>query len=222
MAANPANITVNQINPLSFRLEGQTKPGAGLLVTVEFTATPTSFAPPLFDVTTETVENDTLESIAARLADALNGHDGVPLQTTLGGSQVTVKAPVGVSFAISNVTVTAVDDHQYFDDWVRGGIQIAVVPNAHGSGTLGCIATTAPTSDYPQGKVVGLTNHHVVRPETTSETNLAAALDPSNSAQIVVSSKDGKPITPRSVLAVTISNSSFSAEAEYLTVQGNA
>jgi len=221
MAANPNNIIYTPVSSKSFRLDGQPKPGAGLLVTVEFTATPTSFKPPLFAITKETSENDTLESIAARFTDDFNSHDGLGLQALRGGSQVTVTEQAGGTFAISNVTITAVDDHKYFDDWVRGGIQIAVVPDAHGSGTLGCIATTKPTLAFPQGQVVGLTNHHVVRPETTSDTNLAAALDPTNSTQIIVKSTDGKPITPRSVLAVVISNSSLSAEAEYLTVEGN-
>jgi len=224
MPGNPSNITYTPISALSFRLDGQTKPGAGLLVTVEFTATPTSLIPPMFAVTVETGESETLENIATRLANELTGHDGVALQATTGGSQVTVTPAPGGTFVLGNVTITAIDDHQYFDDWVRGGIQIAVAPDAQGSGTLGCIATTTPTPAFPQGRVVAITNHHVVRPDATSATNLVATLNPAITGQFTLTSSDGQPIKARSVLAVLIYDAACQviiAEAEYLTVSGD-
>ena len=223
MAANPSNITVTTVSPLSFRLEGQTKPGEGLLITVEFTMTPTAAVPPSLVVTCETQEWDTLESIATNL---VSGFNTLGITATRGGSQVNVTVPAGGTFQITNVTITAIDDHQYFDDWVRGGIQLALVPRTRGSGTLGCIATTAPTPDYPQGRVVALTNHHVVRPDTTAPTNLVARQG-ATIGQIVLKSSDTNPLTEHSALAVRIldpadpTGKTAIDEAEYLTVNGD-
>lgn len=222
MASNPSNITVNQINALSFRLEGEPKPGAGLLVTVEFTVNPVPDVPPSFAIAYETREYDTLESIARGLTDRFNAQG---INVTRGGAQLTLTPPAGITIQITNVPeVTAVDDHQYFDDWVRGGIQLAPASAGGDFGTLGCIATTAPTSDYPQGRVVALTNHHVVRPKTTAPTNLVTKRG-ANAQQIVLASSDGGPITERSVLSVAITPDPTAKtdvdEAEYLTAKGD-
>src|SRR5262249_35634739 len=113
------------------------------------------------------------------------------------------------------------DDHQYFDQWVRGGIQLALKDRPLGSGTLGCLATTAPTAADPQGKVVAITNHHVVRPDTNGTTNLVAVPNPAVNGQFLISSKDGHPITPNSVLSVSITLATGTADALYLTVAGD-
>jgi hypothetical protein len=223
MAANPANMVATvSANQLAFTLSGQNEPGAGLILWIEFTATPAA-APGFFVIPCETYGSDTLASIATRIAGRFSGHGGLAgLTAAAVGPTVTVTPPTGGTLAITNAYVTAIDDHQYFDQWVRGGIQLALKGRVQGSGTLGCLATTAPTAADPQGKVVAITNHHVVRPDTNGATNLAAVPNAAVNGQFLISSNDGHPITPRSVLSVAITVATGTAEALYLTVQGDS
>jgi hypothetical protein len=191
------------------------------LVIVEFTITPVPDVPPSFAAAYETRDFDTLESIARGLTDRFNAQG---VNVTRGGTQLTLNPPAGITIQITKVGVTAVDDHQYFDDWVRGGIQLAPSSAGGDFGTLGCIATTAPTADYPQGRVVALTNHHVVRPKTIAPTNLVTKQG-ADAQQIVLASGDGGPITERSVLSVAITTDPTAKtdanEVEYLTAKGD-
>ncbi len=220
MAANPANLTA-AIGPdaHSITFSGKTKPGAGLIIAVEYTWTPTTGGLAFFAPTYETGDVDTLTDIAQRVAEAINGHGITGLTATSTGAQITAVPPGGGTLNISKVKITALDDAQYFDKWVRGGIQLALGTRVNGSGTLGCLATTAVTSQDPQGKVVALTNHHVVRPDAKGITNLAATWNLANS-QIQLASKDGNPITAvttDTVVAVDITTSSAEDVAYYRT-----
>ncbi len=221
MASNPANIS-KTISPdqHSVTFAGQSKPGPGILIAVEFTASPAA-APGFFTLTHETGDDEHLEDIARSIATRFTDYGGLTgLAATSGGTQVTITPPMGLTIAITDVPITAIDDAQYFDQWVRGGIQIALAPNVHGSGTLGCLATTASTADDPQGKVVAITNHHVVRPDTTWGTNLVATRNPAITNQILFASNDGQPITAGTVLEVTIFTGSVTEEALYLAPAG--
>jgi hypothetical protein len=220
MAGDPSNLTVTvAANGLSFNLTGAVNPGGGLLVVIEFTVTPS--ADP-FVASYETANWDTLASIATNLATELTKVGPSGMTATATGTQVTMAPPTGRTLSITNADKSAIDDHQYFDDWVRGGIQLSPGPDRSGSGTLGCIATTGATPDYPQGKVVGITNHHVVRPETPDPTNLVTTLNPGG--QIVLSLKDANPIATDSVVAVDIydgTGNTVVAQAEYVTAPGD-
>jgi len=226
MSANPTNLT-RTISPdaRSITFAGKTNPGAGLLITVQYTGTPIATSPPApgppyFAAPYETGNYDTLTSIAQGVAKSIQDDGRIQgLSATSNVATVTATIPAGAALTITDVTITAIDDAQYFDKWVRGGIQLALGTRVNGSGTLGCLATTAVTSQDPQGKVVALTNHHVVRPDAKGTTNLAATWNPANS-QIQLASKDGNPITDvttDTVVAVHITTSSAEDAAYYRT-----
>lgn len=58
--------------------------------------------------------------------------------------------------------ILVADAKPYAQEYLRGGVRIQG-GSKEGAGTLGCLATLAPTADYPQGRVVGITCAHVVR-----------------------------------------------------------
>jgi hypothetical protein len=216
MAANPANLS-SQItnNNLTITFSGDSTPGAGLVVTVEFTISAIPFA-----ITHETTDDDQLASIATKVAGFLttvltgqNAGTAVPA-----GAQVTVAPAAGIALILTNVVITAIDDAQYFDKWLRGGIQLALVPDEHGSGTLGCLATTAASATDPQGKVVAITNAHVVEPPRTFATNLTATTTPGSPGIITLGSNDANPIFAQTALIFYFG--SPDREVVYLTVQG--
>jgi hypothetical protein len=219
MAGDPSNLTLTvAATRLSFTLTGAATPGGGLLVFVEFTVTPSAN---VRVASYETANWDTLSSIATNLATELTKVGPTGMTATAAGTTVTMAPPPTQTLSITNADKSAIDDHQYFDDWVRGGIQITPAPEpGQGNGTLGCIATTAATPDYPQGKVVGITNHHVVRPETPDPANLVATMNPGG--QIALSLKNpANPIGTGSVVAVSIYDGTGNTvidEAEYVTV----
>ena len=106
---------------------------------------------------------------------------------------LTVTPPAQGTITLTKAAVSVIDDKQYFDQWTRGGIQIALKPDVHESGTLGCLATTRLTAQYPQGMVVAITNHHVVRPNATWGTNLKAGYVPIDNHSITFVSMDWQP-----------------------------
>src|ERR1700733_136239 len=98
MAGNPNNLTVGFTDGTftGFKFTGQDKPGAGLIVRVEFTGTPTTADPPNFAITYETSDDDTLTTIATNVASVINGDLGLPgLNATSTGAVVTVNPPPG-------------------------------------------------------------------------------------------------------------------------------
>jgi hypothetical protein len=67
MPGNPNNLAVGFTDSTftGIKFSGVDKPGASLLVRVEFTGTPTTADPPNFAITYETSDDDTLSSIAS-------------------------------------------------------------------------------------------------------------------------------------------------------------
>jgi hypothetical protein len=235
-APNPANLRGTIVNNLSITFSGQNKPGAFLLVTVDFTGTPTGVVPPYFSVPCETFDSDTLVSIAGRIANQITAHSGLTggqKATNNNSATVTVTPPPnGGTFTFTSVTVTAIDNAQYFDQWVRGGIQLALEPNdVNGSGTLGCVATNAGTSAQSQPtQVYALTNYHVVEPLGRNPTNLTVATSaPGGVTTFTLGSSNGQAILPNSELAFVFNQPSPwnpgglppAQEALYVTVQGD-
>ncbi len=224
MAANKNNLQVAVTSASTLKFAGANIPGAGLLVTVEFTGTPTTAVPPNFVATYETNDDDTLAVIASKVATAINDEARLEGKSAASNDKIlTVTPPPSGTITLTNAAVSVIDDKQYFDQWIRGGIQIALEPDVHGSGTLGCLATTVPTPDYPQGMVVGITNHHVVRPNATWGTNLKAGYVPIDKHSITFVSMDGNPITPRTAVAITLTAGTpkITDEALYLTVDND-
>lgn len=87
-----------------------------------------------------------------------------PIQSTsTHGPPPTLEVTAAAGFTISATCfVVNLDLKPYFDDYLRGGVSIHA-GDSNEVGTLGCIATTAPTAQNPQGLAVGLTNAHVIR-----------------------------------------------------------
>ncbi|MGI8771687.1 MAG: trypsin-like serine protease [Acidobacteriaceae bacterium] len=221
-AASPSNLTADiDSNKLGISFSGSHKPGAGLVVTVEFTATPSNLVPPNFAITYRTSDNDTLESIATGVAKEIT-QDAVENVTAAGsGTHVAVTAGSGTTVAITRCTVGAIDDEKYFKDWVRGGIQIQPggQESWERSGTLGCVATTAATAQFPQGMVVGITCQHVLGLADTESTNLTAAN--SNGNVITLGVSDATPIPAGTVLEISFLQLPTPEVAYYLTKPGD-
>ena len=222
MAANINNLQVALTSSSTLKFSGANTPGPGLLVTVEFTGTPTTAVPPDFVATYETNDDDTLATIAKNVAQAITDEIGFEGKSAASNDKIlTVTPPNNGTITLTNAAVSVIDDKQYFDQWIRGGIQIALKPDVHGSGTLGCLATTVPTAQYSQGMVVGITNHHVVRPDAEWGTNLKAGYVPIDNHSITFVSLDGNPITPRTAVEITLTAGTTTDEALYLTIDND-
>jgi hypothetical protein len=155
----------------SITLTGKNVPEKGLVVAVDLTVQPDVGDSSKDFAFVETDGRKSLDDLADELEDRLKEVTGIVADTTDVSGQVQVSAKSGFSVQVTRACVLAIDQHKYFKDYVRGGIQIQRGANS-GYGTLGCLATTAPTPEDPQGKVVGLTNVHVVCPPVAGETNL--------------------------------------------------
>jgi hypothetical protein len=193
---------------------GKTVPGDGLVVIVYVTVQPAG------GDATETfgyaeangVEN--LVQLAGELANSLlriSGLDATASSTA--PATITIKPEHEddpddeAEIKITQAFTMAADVTKYFPDWVRGGI--AIEPGGYpGPGTLGCLATTAPTEANPQGTVVGLTNFHVVCPSSDSYTTLDASTDNAAPTIVTFTVDTGKPVTPGTLVALTIKQQS--------------
>jgi hypothetical protein len=126
----------------------------------------------------------TLETLASILQQSASQVPGVTAIIAPGiPTQVVITASANFTVTITNKFVIAIDQTKYFKDWVRGGIAIAS-PAVDGFGTLGCLATTDPTENDPEGTVVGLTNFHVVCPIGDVATNLQANVHRPNNLDV--------------------------------------
>ncbi len=175
-AADPSHLVATvSANQLSVDFTGEEKPGDGLGVLLSYTQGATGSPPgPLRVVFFGTAEWMSLDDIASGVAAAVNAEGSSRFIAAAAGAQVTFLAQPGGTCAISRCAVLAIDDRRYAEEYVRGGIQIEL-GGSNAIGTLGCVATTAPTAEAPQGKVVGITCQHVVAPSEAQPTNLVAS-----------------------------------------------
>ena len=171
VTATVAPLPKGEATEQSITLTGKTVPDSGLFVVVDFTVQPDGGESSKNFVSVKTGGKKSLADLAGELNNALKGVAGVVTGTTDVPAQVQVWDEDGFSVQVTGANVLAMDQTKYFKDYVRGGIQIQRGANTT-YGTLGCLATTAPTPEDPQGKVVGLTNVHVVCPPVAGETNL--------------------------------------------------
>ena len=213
-SANPSNLILTiSDDKRSVLFAGDTKPGDGLVVMVDFTITPARPGGAIFAVTYETNGNDTLETIAKNIAIQFN--QGTPVTNVTAAptlTSVVVNGNAGTTVALTKATVVAVDDTKYFKDWVRGGIQVQ--PGGEFQvgriGTLGCVATTQPTTDAPQGKVVGITCHHIVDLVGRNPTNLTATVN-NTTLTLGTTPGDSNPVPAGTVLEIRFDSTPVAA-----------
>jgi hypothetical protein len=221
-AANPNNLIVDMSpSTLTFSPSG-TKPGAGLVIIIDFTVAPAQPDGANFAVTYETQADDTTETIAKNVAFQFN--KGTPITNvtasfTLTSVVVSGRSGSSTTVTLTNRSVKPVDDAKYFKDWVRGGIQIQPGGEFETEriGTLGCLALLPATAQYPKDRIVALTCHHVVDLGERNSSNLTAV---TNNTVMTLDTSDGDPIPPRTVLEVKF-HTQPSAAAFYSTVVGD-
>jgi hypothetical protein len=221
-AANPNNLTFT-ISPdqQSISFFGKNTPGEGLVVTVQFTAT-TNAATTKFAVTYETEEHETREVIAKKIARAFNQSTSFTHTTaTSTMTSVLVQGKPGTTVLLTGCKIVARDDEKYFKDWMRGGIQIQPggADELLTSGTIGCLATTQPTPQFPQGMVVGITCHHIVAPVGRKSTNLTLTRE----GTVVTFAVDSDLIPPGTIVRINFPDIGIhpSMTAYYETIQND-
>jgi hypothetical protein len=221
-AANPNDLTFEiSADQQSISFFGKNTPGEGLVIAVDFTATTNAVAGN-FSVAYETEPHDTREDIAKKIAKQFNQGTIVTHVTASSSlTSVLVHPNPGTTVNLTNCKITARDDAKYFKDWMRGGIQIQPggADELITSGTVGCLATTPPTAQFPQGMVVGVTCHHIVAPVGRDSTNLTVT----KQGTVVTLGVDSNPIRPNTVVRITFPEvgSRPSATAYYETVKND-
>jgi hypothetical protein len=217
-AANPNNL-VATISELTVSFSGaKNPPGAGLVIVVEYSSTDDSSNTTHYAEAYETDPPDTQKDIADALARQIQGKANNHITATSYEGTFTIDSVDDEhTCAITNCAITAIDDKQYFDDHLRGGIQIQAGGPAGGFGTIGFLATTAATAQDPQGKVVAITCEHVVYSAEAGKTNLVGKVDDVNN--IVAFSANSKPIPLGSLVRIDFKD--LSASVFYTTVAGD-
>jgi hypothetical protein len=156
-------------------LSGQAIPGNGIVVVVDLTVQHLGNRPKKLCASAEANGQQTLAQLAKKLETSANDLTGVGADVdSQTPNAVTITALDEYTVHVTRAYVLAADFTKYFKVYLRGGIAITPGGNGHGGGTLGCIATTEPSEQYPEGMVVGLTNFHVVCPAGDAGTNLSA------------------------------------------------
>jgi hypothetical protein len=156
-------------------LAGKAVPDNGLFVVLDLVVQHLDHTPRNRTAFAEADGAETLKQLASKLGLSVNQINGaeadVDSATPL---QVTITATPDFTVTITRAYVVVADGTKYFKDYVRGGITIEAGATDAGIGTLGCLATTDPSEEHPEGLVVGLTNFHVVCPTKDGSTNLVA------------------------------------------------
>jgi hypothetical protein len=223
MAANPTNLQfARSANQLSGTFSGKNPPGAGIVVVLDYSVTSGASAPVQYVASKRTNSQDTQATIATALANEIT-NGASPITATATGAQVTLVPPgPGTTCAITFCGITAIDDKKYFDDHIRGGIQIQAGSAHAGFGTIGFLATTIANTIYPQGMVVAVTCEHVVGSPHDETTNLVATV---NNSQITFSTSTAAAIPLNSLVKIefdtTQVNPTITQDAFYATVTGD-
>jgi hypothetical protein len=166
MAAPPSNLQyVISTDKKSITFMGKNQPGGGLVIVLSY-----SYPSAHRTISTRTSERMSLNDIASSLAQEVED----PVQAQAQGAKLTLTASNNATPVIDKCLVSALDDQKYSDEYIRGGIQIAMPDLSFG--TLGCLATTAATAEDPEGKVIAITCSHVVSPDRQQENSLTVQL----------------------------------------------
>ena len=139
-----------------------------------------------------------LENLAATLSMAFNNADDpIDAGTASPGAALSISPTPGHTVVVS-AYVLNFDTKKYFNEYVRGGIKIKA---ANGEdGTLGCLATTSPTAEDPQGKVVAITNQHVVSFTEVYTTSLGIQVDKDDRNSLRAIAHTVEPIREHSIV----------------------
>ena len=175
ITAVTASIPPNQGGGQSVTFTGPVPPKVpadGLYIIIDLTVQASGGQPEDIFVVATSNGRRSLLNLVGKLETALNKHsEVVASQSGDVSPQLQILATTGSTVQVTRVYVVAEDDTKYFKDWVRGGIRIQRGA-AKSSGTLGILATTAPSATDPKGKVVGVTNVHVVCPSDADDVDL--------------------------------------------------
>jgi hypothetical protein len=181
--ADPTSITIavatipaDQGGGQSITFSGPKIPACGLIGIIDLTVQDSGEDARQVFVSAVTDGRSPLVKLRDDLLDALKELDEVSPSSSDDPLQIQVLSVSDATVQVTNAYVLAEDDTKYFKDYVRGGIRIQR-GSATPHGTLGIVATTAPTAVDPKGKVVGLTNVHVVCPSDADGTNLQVKSD---------------------------------------------
>ncbi len=165
-----ADIPPDEGGGQSITFSGPKNPASGLIAIVDLTVQASGEDARQVFVFART-DGQSLLQLIEDLVNALNEFEEVSPSSSEDPPQIQVLATSDANVQVTNAYVLAEDGTKYFKDYVRGGIRIQR-GSATPHGTLGIVATTAPTLDDPKGKVVGLTNVHVVCPSDDDGANL--------------------------------------------------
>lgn len=217
MAGNPSYLTATiSANKLSVTFAGKNPEQGGLLVVLEFDVVQGTASPTHYVSSYEPASWETLNEIATALAKKIKEKAITGLTAAAAGAQVTITAAAGTTGTFTHCDVTAVDDTRYFEDHIRGGIQIQAGGREQGIGTIAFLATTAVTPQDPHGKVVAVTCQHVVCFPSDQTTNLVATV---SGNKITFSKNNSKAIPLESLVEIKID--SPAASFFYNTVAGD-
>jgi hypothetical protein len=221
MAADPHNLVATiSTDQLTATFSGaRNPPGRGIVIVVDYSSTDDSSNTTHYVAEYETDPPDTRKDIAEALAGAIQGKANNHVNATADDAAFTIDPDDDEhTCAITHCTISAIDDKQYFDDHLRGGIQLQAGGPEGGFGTIGFLATTAATAKDPQGKVVAITCEHVVYSAETGKTNLVGKVDDVNNI-VAFSTKNTKPIPLNSSVRINLKD--LSANIFYTTVAGD-
>lgn len=226
--ANPDTIVISVLPPPGgsgaiVSMSGKPVPDNGLTVVVDVILTNAGGVSTNLFASRSTDGLHTLADVAGQLATRLT----VPGLTATASpgppAQVTVLAAPGFTAQVPRAFVLAEDSTKYFPEYLRGGIRVKR-GGERSTGTLGVLATTAPTAQDPKGKVLAITNFHVVCPIADRSTNLGVA-NP-DQMNVTFSITDGKPaVSSETQVVASISDrtppNNLLFDAIYITAPGD-
>ena len=202
MAGDPGALVASvSANQLSVTFSGKNPEQGGLLVVLDFSVTQGAGSPRLYVSSVRPASWEVLSDIATDLAAEITGKSITGVTAAATSATVTLTVAAGTTCAITHCDVSAIDDAQYFEDHLRGGIQLQAGGPGQGFGTLGFLATTAATAQDPQGKVVAITCQHVVAPPRARKTNLSATV---TGSQVAFTKSNSQPIPLETLVDVSV------------------
>jgi hypothetical protein len=157
------------------------RPPSGSAIVAVVTLTPTGSGRPVALYGTSYTDGVTsLNGLMLKLAGVF---DTAALDSVAGAAQVSIVMKEEQPWT-AKVDCYVLDvDEKFYTDYLRGGIRIKGKHNEYG--TLGCIATTPPTASDPEGRVLALTNRHVLSGlYKTSQPSVIAKIDKSDPLKI--------------------------------------
>ena len=145
-------------------------------------------------VSTDPVFPSSVSDVAEDLAKGLAIDPGFKVTHQPTSADIIIVAEANFSIVV-DCYVRLVDHADYSNTsggYLRGGICLQTYSG--GIGTLGCLATIPPTPKDPGGKVVAITNQHVVSSAGRDPTNLKAIVDTTSAAIQIAGTVDAEAL----------------------------